>query len=359
MKLAKLSLAAIMAAGALSTANAGSLEDAIKGVDVSGMLRYELNSIDKNDNLSSTNDWDVSVKVTTPVADNLKATAEIATYSQDSSNVTGAYDEKGINFERLYFTYNKDALTVKAGRQALGTPVTDNGLNGMYGNGIVGMYNLGQVTLAGAYFGSSNASAYGTTIETNGADISAVAALGSFGPVSAQVWGIKVAGIVKSLIYSQVDAKFAGASLTALMINTDVYSDKGTYYAVKLAYSINNFGFCATYVDNDKDQGVYAFATDALPVWTGWRLGYEIDNVADTSAWGVAAKGAFGKFSGKIGYAKAEGDAAFGKIREVYGAVNYAYSKNFNTYLKYSDQQGSSGNTLDQQYLRFGAKYTF
>jgi hypothetical protein len=45
MKLAKLSLAAIVAAGALtSVASASSLEEAIKGVSINGYVRYRHNS---------------------------------------------------------------------------------------------------------------------------------------------------------------------------------------------------------------------------------------------------------------------------------------------------------------------------
>ncbi|HHP0357166.1 TPA: major outer membrane protein, partial [Campylobacter lari subsp. concheus] len=44
MKLVKLSLVAALAAGAFSAANAVSLEEAIKDVDVSGMMRYRFQS---------------------------------------------------------------------------------------------------------------------------------------------------------------------------------------------------------------------------------------------------------------------------------------------------------------------------
>ncbi|MFG5098557.1 major outer membrane protein, partial [Campylobacter lari] len=44
MKLVKLSLVAALAAGAFSAANAVSLEEAIKDVDVSGMMRYRFES---------------------------------------------------------------------------------------------------------------------------------------------------------------------------------------------------------------------------------------------------------------------------------------------------------------------------
>ncbi|EQA6201148.1 major outer membrane protein, partial [Campylobacter coli] len=40
MKLVKLSLVAALAAGAFSVANATPLEEAIKDIDVSGVLRY-------------------------------------------------------------------------------------------------------------------------------------------------------------------------------------------------------------------------------------------------------------------------------------------------------------------------------
>ena len=48
MNLAKLSLAAIMTVGALSTVNAQPLEEAIKGVDFSGFARYRFHDVEKD-----------------------------------------------------------------------------------------------------------------------------------------------------------------------------------------------------------------------------------------------------------------------------------------------------------------------
>jgi len=79
MKLAKLSLAAIIAAGAFSVANATSLEDAIKGVDLSGMvrLRFYNNDVDKSAPAGThdQNRWRGSslFKFTIPVSDTIKA----------------------------------------------------------------------------------------------------------------------------------------------------------------------------------------------------------------------------------------------------------------------------------------------
>lgn len=80
MKLAKISLAAAVALGALSTASfAQPLEEAIKGVDVSGYLRYRYNDdrySDKNNvkdasETSATHQYKVKADFKTPVVNNV------------------------------------------------------------------------------------------------------------------------------------------------------------------------------------------------------------------------------------------------------------------------------------------------
>ncbi len=373
MKLAKLSLAAIMVVGALSTANAAPLEEAIKGVDFSGMLRYRLNDEDDQGSVEakdvSQNDFDFLGKFTAPVTSDLKAVLAFASSSAAGANNTGnSIGEMKVDLRKAFFVYKKDALTVKAGLQALGTPVTDNGFNGNKGTGVIGMYNLGSVTLAGAYFGGANAKDYNLPAEGVEAEIAAVAALGSFGAVNAQVWGITVQSVVERMIFAQVDGKVAGVSLLGQVIHTKLADaqvgvgdeDTGTFYAVKAGYAMDNFSFNAGYVENDEDQPYYSIAggDSSGVVYPGWRLGYEIDNEADTSAFFADAGATFGKVGVKAGYAASSSDTAANELNEIWGQVSYKYAKNFNTYVKYSDME-SDGDAVDQKYFRFEAKYSF
>ncbi|RTJ97268.1 major outer membrane protein [Campylobacter jejuni] len=160
MKLVKLSLVAALAAGAFSVANATPLEEAIKDIDVSGVLRYRY---DTSSDWSKLNDgttpdlgsgisgkqnhnYRAQLNFSGAIADNFKAFVQFDYRAQDG----GFHDEgsmthgsrglnsSSINVRQLYLTYtNEDVATsVIAGKQQLNTIWTDNGIDGLVGTGI-------------------------------------------------------------------------------------------------------------------------------------------------------------------------------------------------------------------------------
>ncbi|HAN0555375.1 TPA: group 1 major outer membrane porin protein PorA [Campylobacter jejuni] len=149
MKLVKLSLVAALAAGAFSAANATPLEEAIKDVDISGVLRYryDTGNFDKNfvnnsnlNNSKQNHKYRAQVNFSAAIADNFKAFVQF-----DYNAADGGYgangiknDQKGLFVRQLYLTYtNEDVATsVIAGKQQLNTIWTDNGVDGLVGTGI-------------------------------------------------------------------------------------------------------------------------------------------------------------------------------------------------------------------------------
>ncbi|HEH4516196.1 TPA: group 1 major outer membrane porin protein PorA [Campylobacter jejuni] len=149
MKLVKLSLVAALAAGAFSAANATPLEEAIKDVDISGVLRYryDTGNFDKNfvnnsnlNNSKQDHKYRAQVNFSAAIADNFKAFVQF-----DYNAADGGYgangiknDQKGLFVRQLYLTYtNEDVATsVIAGKQQLNTIWTDNGVDGLVGTGI-------------------------------------------------------------------------------------------------------------------------------------------------------------------------------------------------------------------------------
>ncbi|EIW7537728.1 group 1 major outer membrane porin protein PorA [Campylobacter jejuni] len=149
MKLVKLSLVAALAASAFSAANATPLEEAIKDVDVSGVLRYryDTGNFDKNfvnnsnlNNSKQDHKYRAQVNFSAAIADNFKAFVQF-----DYNAADGGYgangiknDQKGLFVRQLYLTYtNEDVATsVIAGKQQLNTIWTDNGVDGLVGTGI-------------------------------------------------------------------------------------------------------------------------------------------------------------------------------------------------------------------------------
>ncbi|HED7265667.1 TPA: major outer membrane protein [Campylobacter jejuni] len=149
MKLVKLSLVAALAAGAFSAANATPLEEAIKDVDVSGVLRYryDTGNFDKNfvnnsnlNNNKQDHKYRAQVNFSAAIADNFKAFVQF-----DYNAADGGYgangiknDQKGLFVRQLYLTYtNEDVATsVIVGKQQLNTIWTDNGVDGLVGTGV-------------------------------------------------------------------------------------------------------------------------------------------------------------------------------------------------------------------------------
>ncbi|EAK3592085.1 major outer membrane protein [Campylobacter jejuni] len=149
MKLVKLSLVAALAAGAFSAANATPLEEAIKDVDVSGVLRYryDTGNFDKNfvnnsnlNNNKQDHNYRAQVNFSAAIADNFKAFIQFDYNAVDGGtgvdNVTNA--EKGLFVRQLYLTYtNEDVATsVIAGKQQLNLIWTDNAIDGLVGTGV-------------------------------------------------------------------------------------------------------------------------------------------------------------------------------------------------------------------------------
>ncbi|EAJ7007836.1 major outer membrane protein [Campylobacter jejuni] len=149
MKLVKLSLVAALAAGAFSAANATPLEEAIKDVDVSGVLRYryDTGNFDKNfvnnsnlNNNKQDHKYRAQVNFGAAIADNFKAFIQFDYNAVDGGTGVGNVKnaEKGLFVRQLYLTYtNEDVATsVIAGKQQLNLIWTDNAIDGLVGTGV-------------------------------------------------------------------------------------------------------------------------------------------------------------------------------------------------------------------------------
>ncbi|EDP6341762.1 major outer membrane protein [Campylobacter jejuni] len=148
MKLVKLSLVAALAAGAFSAANATPLEEAIKDIDVSGVLRYRYESSNpwSNANFGSgisgkqDHKYRAQVNFSGAISDNFKAFVQFDYNSQDSGygadSISNTSDT--LSVRQLYLTYtNEDVATsVIAGKQQLNFIWTDNAIDGLVGTGI-------------------------------------------------------------------------------------------------------------------------------------------------------------------------------------------------------------------------------
>ncbi len=192
MKLVKLSLVAALAAGAFSVANATPLEEAIKDIDVSGVLRYryetsnewsDINGVAQNEGSGISGKQDhkyrAQLNFSGAIADNFKAFVQLdynaidGGYGANNGSTTRSYvadNSSTLNVRQLYLTYTDEnvATSVILGKQQLNTIWTDNAIDGLVGTGIKVVNNsIDGLTLAAFAIDSVNTDEQGDGVFFN------------------------------------------------------------------------------------------------------------------------------------------------------------------------------------------------
>ncbi|EHL8023040.1 major outer membrane protein [Campylobacter coli] len=192
MKLVKLSLVAALAAGAFSVANATPLEEAIKDIDVSGVLRYryetsnewsDINGVAQNEGSGISGKQDhkyrAQLNFSGAIADNFKAFVQLdynakdGGYGANNGSTTRSYvadNSSTLNVRQLYLTYTDEnvATSVILGKQQLNTIWTDNAIDGLVGTGIKVVNNsIDGLTLAAFAIDSVNTDEQGDGVLFN------------------------------------------------------------------------------------------------------------------------------------------------------------------------------------------------
>ncbi|WP_265611098.1 major outer membrane protein [Campylobacter jejuni] len=245
MKLVKLSLVAALAAGAFSAANATPLEEAIKDIDVSGVLRYRYESSNpwSNANFGSgisgkqDHKYRAQVNFSGAIADNFKAFVQFDYDSQDggygADSISNTSDT--LSVRQLYLTYtNEDVATsVIAGKQQLNFIWTDNAIDGLVGTGIKVVNNsIDGLTLAAFAMDSFNEEVPATT--TNG-NFNKGNVNGDGDVSSALDWSKNIYGAAAIGSYDIAGGQFNPQLWLAYM------SDNAFLYALDAAYSTTIF----------------------------------------------------------------------------------------------------------------------
>ncbi|EAH6565706.1 major outer membrane protein [Campylobacter coli] len=230
MKLVKLSLVAALAAGAFSVANATPLEEAIKDIDVSGVLRYryetsnewsDINGVAQNEGSGISGKQDhkyrAQLNFSGAIADNFKAFVQLDYNAKDGGHGTNngsttrsyaADNSSTLNVRQLYLTYTDEnvATSVILGKQQLNTIWTDNAIDGLVGTGVKVVNNsIDGLTLAAfavdSYNSDEQGGELGTVLDEQGGEgtvlnfsenLYGAAAIGSYevfnGQLNPQLW---------------------------------------------------------------------------------------------------------------------------------------------------------------------------
>jgi len=400
MKLAKLSLAAIMAVGALSTANATPLEEAIKGVELKGFVRYRF--YNESDRLKDDRHrFSAPFTFVMPVADGLKTGVTVRFEGSDYADNSAINGSLGFDAVKAWFQYSNKSFTLKGGRFEIATPLTNPGYGGTKGDGLLATVALGEnFTFAAAAFTATNvkigfggahlgAGIYEETTATPIGDLGssvkntvkdavkhgtvgpfkpgydsmtgkasysasvgeenlyAAAILGAVGPVNLQAWAFNMEHVIDFAAFVQADAKFGGFDVKAQYTQvgldgdvektlTDVVDGDGIFYGVQAGFGMDKFHVGAGYTATDKDNGVVNLSPDDSLIKAGKQMYYEYNNLSDIQTYFATADMTFGKVGVGAGYVAADGGKWNVDGQEIYGQVSYAYSKNFNMNVYYS-----------------------
>ncbi|EGT0814414.1 major outer membrane protein [Campylobacter coli] len=248
MKLVKLSLVAALAAGAFSVANATPLEEAIKDIDVSGVLRYryetsnewsDINGVAQNQGSGISGKQDhkyrAQLNFSGAIADNFKAFVQLdynakdGGYGKNNGSTTRSYaadNSSTLNVRQLYLTYTNEnvATSVILGKQQLNTIWTDNAIDGLVGTGVKVVNNsIDGLTLAAFAVDSYNSDEQGgelgtvldeqskklVTILNFNENLYGAAAIGSYevfnGQLNPQLW---LAYMTDNAFFYAVDAAY-------------------------------------------------------------------------------------------------------------------------------------------------------
>ncbi|EPB4964378.1 major outer membrane protein [Campylobacter coli] len=237
MKLVKLSLVAALAAGAFSVVNATPLEEAIKDIDVSGVLRYryetsnewsDINGVAQNEGSGISGKQDhkyrAQLNFSGAIADNFKAFVQLDYNAQDggygtnNGSTTRSYEAANsstLNVRQLYLTYTDEnvATSVILGKQQLNTIWTDNAIDGLVGTGVKVVNNsIDGLTLAAFAVDSYNSDEQGGELGkvlNFDENLYGAAAIGSYevfnGQLNPQLW---LAYMTDNAFFYAVDAAY-------------------------------------------------------------------------------------------------------------------------------------------------------
>ncbi|EAI3770302.1 major outer membrane protein [Campylobacter coli] len=320
MKLVKLSLVAALAAGAFSVANATPLEEAIKDIDVSGVLRYRYESGRfgkdlklENANLNSSKQehkYRAQINFSGAIADNFKAFVQLDYNAKDGGYGANSVSntKTSLNVRQLYLTYtNEDVATsVILGKQQLNTIWTDNAIDGLVGTGIKVVNNsIDGLTLAAFAIDSVNTDEQGDGVFFKNSNFTDAGENSPYLDWSQNIYGAAAIGSYE-VFNGQLNPQLWLAYMT----------DNAFLYALDVAYNTTIF------------DGVN---------WTleGAYLGNSLDNTLDDH---YAGGGANGNFFGLRGSVEVNGwDATLGGLY---------YGKKDKVTVTVLEDQGNIGSLL-------------
>ena len=406
-KIAKLSLVAAVAVVGFTSANAQSLEEAIKGVETSGSVVYRYNNYDNDVTTpTSDNDADNNYKIGLNLASKINEDVKLNTRFIVGSETTGSFatmdtanadEQADVSLSNVYFGYTGiQNTTVNVGKQGLTTPWTvaiDSDGNEQNGTGILALSTVGPVTLAGAYFNQHNVDAstdakvsnigslnLGTPLDgvlKGDESIATVGAIAPVGPVTFDAWYLDLqetfdsytVGAKSSLDFSGVtlglDARYASLTLDDSVANALSVDDANSIAKIMLTAKMGIVSAKVLYAMTDEDGGLTALDNDAVTTVNGWST--TVNGKADADYWqtslglDILSNLNLSANYNNLQYVNASAQDL--TEEELYAQLVYKMSKNLSSYVRvgtYTKDNDTTNTAInDDTRGRVQVEYTF
>ena len=391
MKLAKISLAALVALGAFTTLNATPLEEAIKDVDFSGFARYRYtgNKLKFNDakETKAAHNFRFVGTFKAALDDNFFGVLGLRYAANDGSghNTDTTNTTSSFGVREFYLGYNVGNTTITAGKQFTKTYFDDD----LVGTGLrVQNTDISGLTLVGVAFDALDTNKDvdydGKLLSDLGATKSfnyyGVGAMGSYDPVNFKAWWAYLEDTA-NLFAADAALKFDLDAVKLGLQGQYVHNESddnnfgdANFFATKGDVGFAGVGLNAGYIYYKAKDNKKSFVTiedNGKLINPGKLLNSAMNgsqhysNIKDKNDfWFVGASYKFNEFGLYANYIDGKGYSHKYLKRVDRNEWNvggsYAYSKklNFSTfYAAAKEKDGDSKNKHDR--IRFEAKYSF
>ena len=395
MKITKLSLAAFIALGSISCANAQNLEDAIKNVEVSGTVAYRYNDYEetnklKKDDSSSKNIYKAAINLNSKINDDVKFNSRFIAGEQSNAGekVFDTQNQGDSNVDvflsEANFAYSGVQNTIfTLGKQGINTPFTlsrDSMGNESTGTGIVAnTYFKDIATLSGGYFNQTNFNSNkdvfnGSTdpVQLDGAkDFAYVTGTVTFADTTLDAtyadlkdeFDAYSVGLTGAYVIEQLKLNPYARYTSLDLENTD---KKNTLWKTGIQANYGIFGAYVAYGKTNKEGGqVSVDASSDAGMDDHWRV--TLTGISDASALYAAVDT---QVTDKINVALKYSDINTGlrsnatDHSEIYVQGTYKMSSNLSTYLRLGQLKVDNFYTADNSDLksnmgRLNVQYSF